>query len=70
MHAHRAVPRNAETQPFGRREPAAAAASALGPAEGMAAFGAGTDPASAAAAGVAVASERCGALVEQVLRPS
>ena len=41
---------------FGRREPAAAAASALGPAEGMAAFGAGTDPASAAAAG-AVASE-------------
>ena len=44
---------------FGRREPAAAAASALGPAEGMAAFGAfgtGADPASAAAAG-AVASE-------------
>ena len=28
---------------FGRREPAAAAASALGPAEGMAAFGAGAD---------------------------
>ena len=42
---------------FGCREPAAAAASALGPAEGMAAFGAGADQASAAAAGVAVASK-------------